>query len=450
MKFRALIISFIILLILFFFGQKDTSYLGLTLIFDVVLILLFISFLSKKEKYVFPSSLFVFIFYIYTILGKSIYIYRELNWFNEEGDPNEIANYFSLIGVILIIGSFVSIQRRFKNKQDSSSTIEINISKETLVIFSIFTFIGAFLFTNQFTHIALFSEDMDATRVLTSKQSDGGRGIGFIFLTFGIIANSLVLIDFYKNRSDRNYGRILFFVVNTFFLTLYSGRFLPVIPLVIYLIVINEGKILKFSGAIKKITLSIVAFLTLMFFGARRAFGSDADFDLVFRFIIGDSFPEFRMTVYANHLTSNNYYDNFFYTLISGVIPGPFFSLIGLNKFDYFKPIGGEILKITHFDPVAIPGIRTSLFGELYFTGFFIPVFVIAMICLLWYLDRLFFREQKMNFRKFRILAGSIFLCFSIPYGSLFLVSCTHFFLTLYVTERMFFKKRKQFETRSA
>ena len=432
----------ILLIVLFYFVQIDFTYLGMTLIFDISIVLLFTIFLSNKHKFISPSSLYVFIFYVYNIFGKSIYVYRELNWFNEEGDPNEIANYFSFIGLVLVISSILSIQRSLRKNLTSPSALSINVSNETLMIFTIFTFIGAFLFTNQFRHIALFSEDMDATRVLTSKQSDGGRGIGFIFLTFGIIANSLVLINLNKNKSRRNYGQILFFVINTFFLALYSGRFLPVIPIVIYLVVINEGKVLKFSGAIKKIALSIVAFIALMVFGARRAFGSNADFDLILRFIIGDSFPEFRMTVYANHLTSNNYFDNFFYTIFSGVIPGPFFSLIGLNKFDYFKPIGGEILKITHFDPVAIPGIRTSLFGELYFTGFFIPVFIIVLIFFLRYLDRLFFTEQTMNFKKFRILAGSVFLCFSVPYGSLFVVSCVHFFLALYLSERMFFKKK--------
>ncbi len=416
--------------------NREFTFLGLNIIYDLLIMIIYLRYLAQKNHFLFPSSLFIYIFYIYSIFGKLIWLYREENWFNEVGSPEQVAVYFSNIGMILIFFSSWSIQKRSKKLRNKIKEMDFTFSINKIIFLTVLTFFGAYLFTNQFRHIALFSDEMDATRVLTNEASEGGRGIGFALLTFGIIANSLILLQLKKFKGQSKFSLFCLFLLNTLFLALYSGRFLPMIPLVIYFIIINLGKEIYLAGLLKRIVLTSTLFILLMYFGARRAFGSNADSELIFRFFIADSFPEFRMTVYTSHLTTNDYFDNFFFTIFSGLIPGPFFSLFGLNKFDYFKPIGAEILKVTHFDPVAIPGIRTSLFGELYFTGFFIPFFLAAIVTILLFLDKLFFQNSIFSFKKFRIIAGSIFLCFSIPYGSLYLVSCMHFFIALYFTEK--------------
>lgn len=419
--------------------NSAVQFLQFNVSIDLLIVAVYLFILSSKGKFLFPSSIFVFFFYAYLVLGKLIWIYRENNWFNESGDPKEMAIYFSFVGVIFILTSLYGLFRNYNPSTGNETKNSIFISQQRFLSFTILCFIGAFLFTNQFRHVALFSENMDAVRVATASESEGGRGLGFILLLFGVIGNSMALLSIKKIKKFDRYKYFSLIALNTLFLALYSGRFLPAVPFVIYFIISSEGLKIRILNSLRRILFVLGAFILLMYFGARRAFGSSVDFDLAFRYIVADTFPEFRMTVYGHYLTEKIYFENFFYTIVSGSIPGPLLKIVGIDKAEYFKPIGAEILKVTHFNPAVVPGIRTSLFGELSFTGSFIYVFILGFVLIYLFLDKIYFRAKVLNFHKYRILLVSIFLAFSIPYGSLFLVSVIQLTLITYLLEKLVF-----------
>ncbi len=424
----------------------SSTFLGVNVFIDFLIFIAYLNFLHYKNRYLFPSSMLIFSFYLYSILGKCIWIYRENYWFNELGRPNEIAIYFSVIGIILIIFSTLNLNK-FKiavsATKNNNNNNNIAISITQLSTLTTLCFIGAFLFTNQFKYIPIFEANMDSTRVLLINESEGGRGLGFMLLLFGIIASSMALLIFRKSNLRKKVFLTLIIILNIFFLSLYSGRFLPLIPFVLYFIILKEGQIIRAQVVFRNILIVFFVFFALMYFGAKRSFGDTLDNEILFRFLVGDSFPEFRMTVYGHYLTSNNYFENFFFTILSGTIPSSIFNMVGLNKFDYFKPIGTEILNIMHFDPVSIPGIRTSLFGELSFTGLFIIFFIILIFIIFSKLDRSFLKTSEMNFKKYSLFVISIFIAFSIPYGSLFLIGVLQISIILYILRNYVFKTNK-------
>lgn len=446
------ILLFVVLLsLIVLFSQietfdADSRFMVRNIILDFCVFFGYLFFLSTKDKFLFPSAIFILFFYVYEVLGKCVWLFREFSWFNEEGSPVDVAIYFSIIGGILIVCSMLNISfSKTNNPQNTEQkTIENNlfIRKRPLLILIFITFIGAFLFTSGFRIIPLLTSSMDESRVALATQSSGGRGIGFLLLLFGVLANSLALftIKGKKGREKRFY--IWCIIVITLFLSLYSGRFLPMIPFVLYFIINQSEQTFKYIKVIGYALVVITTFIVLMYFGAIRYYGADSTIDLIIRYLVADSFPEFRMAVYIHSMPEVNLFDNFFYTILAGLFPGFLFSLFGIDKNEYFRPIGAEILDMTHFNPASIPGIRTSLFGELSLTGNFIYVFIPVLCIILYYLDKSFFKIQTLGYSKYKKLSLAIFLGFSIPYGSLFLVSVIEWYVILIVVEKYFINGR--------
>lgn len=421
-------------------NNDSTSSIRVIALFDICVLGIYISYIGRFKAYLYPSSIFVYSFFAYAILGKYVWIYREIYWFNEFGDPLKIALYFSFIGVVLATISALNITK-FGSKKEIKLK-QINMDLGVFVGLTAICFIGAFFFTNKFQNIPLLSENMDAGRVAVGVESEGGRGIGFALLLFGIVANSIALFQIRLLDNTNKIIYIFLIAVNTTLLALYSGRFLPLMPFLIFALFKYVGVEVSFMKIASGLVLAILGFTAIMYFGAIRAFGEYADTELVTRYIIGDVFPEFRMTIYGHYLTETNLVTNFLLTIFAGLVPGVIFNVFDINKFDFFQPIGIEILNFTHFDPAAIPGIRTSLFGELSFTGWFIGPFLTIVYIILRHLDKGYLNYYCNNFKRYRIMVISMFFALSIPYGSLFLISVIQISIILLLLERYVFLKK--------
>jgi hypothetical protein len=425
--------------------DEETSFMLNNVFFDCSLFMVYLLVLTFKDRFMFPSAIFILFFYVYCILGKGVWIFREYSWFNETGSPIEMARYFSIVGAILISVSTLNLWNfKFSSNiaGDTGATGSLQVSKRTLLYLIGFTFLGALLFTSGFTIIPILSSSMDESRVALTSQNSGGRGIGFLLLLFGVLGTSLTLFTLKANKGKSKFFYLTCIFLFTFFLALYSGRFLVMIPFVLYFIINQYGRSFQYSRILLYGILILGTFSALMYFGAIRYYGSDSTIDLIIRYVVADSFPEFRMSVYIDNMPEVNLFDQFFYTIIAGLFPGAFFSMVGIEKSDYFKPIGTEILDMTHFDPSSIPGIRTSLFGELSLTGMFMYIFILFLLVLLIRLDRSFFTIKGVSFRLYKILSFAIFLGFSIPYGSLFLVSVIEWYIIVLFVQKYFIDVR--------
>src|SRR5690606_20481510 len=159
------------------------------------------------------------------------------------------------------------------------------------------------------------SSSMDESRVALTSQNSGGRGIGFLLLLFGVLGTSLTLFTLKANKGKSKFFYLTCIFLFTFFLALYSGRFLVMIPFVLYFIINQYGRSFQYSRILLYGILILGTFSALMYFGAIRYYGSDSTIDLIIRYVVADSFPEFRMSVYIDNMPEVNLFDQFFYTI---------------------------------------------------------------------------------------------------------------------------------------
>lgn len=416
-----------------------------SIVFQLILVIGYTYSLIKsniKKGLLIPYSMFYYVFFVYSIFGQTVWLYRDIYWFNEIGDPIPIIKIYGLVGIILYtfgISRNTYIKSKINNKYSvdthSFSLSTINISGMKILLIFILGIAGTFIFTSGFKYIPLLSQNMSQTRLELQESNIGGKGFGFIFM-LGLV-NGIVFL-YFKYKSVKSVPKkILYFVLIIAFylpLTFYTGRLLLLIPFLIILLInlLQKQKInyLYFTGII---TVIIVTYYMVMYFGAVRFFGNNVSSELIARYFWGDIFPEFRMFVYFNKISENNLTDVVYGTFFSGLIPGFIYNLVGIDKAEFYITIGKYVQ--SHMGNLGINlGIRLTLFGELYMAGGMISLIssLAVILVVIHILDIKYQMEKIFSTNKYIYLVMGIFMALSIPYGTLFLTSTIQFYFYTY------------------
>ena len=440
------IILFVIFFLLeaYFLTHQDSDsilFLQLASVVDIAIFLLcfYRVYTGKISSLFSPLFLFIAVYFVYSFMGKLAWIYRELYWFNEMGNPNEVALIYNVTFIFLLVLSLIISKKKTITKTtDGEQLGSIFLAKHILVGLTILTFIGAFLFTSGFSIIPILSENVDTARVMLGKSESGGRGFAFMLLLCGIHANTYLYyrINYLEKSRLLKLSSLFLLVINVLLLGLYSSRFMILVSFILIFIVhaLIKNYKLRVSRILTYSVLVIVIYASLSLFGAVRQFGYEsiyANQELLINYFFADTFPEFRMTVFYRSINRESLHEFLLPTIISGIMPGFLFSLLGLDKKEYFQPIGGEILKISGYNPETTPGIRTSLIGEMISLGdyYFLGLLTIGVILYLLHIN--YMKYEKISNKKYLYLSTGLFFSFSIPYGSIFLISVLQSFILL-------------------
>ncbi|MCU7494831.1 MAG: hypothetical protein HF314_11675 [Ignavibacteria bacterium] len=396
----------------------------------------------KKAKiiksFLTPFSMFYFVFFLYSIIGQLVWLYRDIYWFNEVGDPIPVIKIYMIAAVLLYVASLIhytSIAPKVSRINISDKIIHLDnslnkISNVKLLFIFFLGLVGTYIFTSGFKYIPIFSSDMSQTRLDLQESNIGGKGFGFIFM-LGLLHGVVFIYDRLK-KSIKIGNKIIYgFLLILFYfpLTLYSGRLLLLIPIVLIIIkrLIEKEKI-RYIQIILLMSISIILYYVVMYFGAVRFFGKGVSDELVVRYLWGDIFPEFRMFVYFNHISETNLMNVVYGTFFSGLIPGFLFDLVGIDKSEFYITIGKYVQ--SHMGHLGINlGIRMSLIGELYMAGGILSLLISFSIILvvLHFIDKNFLLQKSFTDVKYITLLIGIFLALCIPYGTLFLSSTIQF-----------------------
>jgi hypothetical protein len=388
-----------------------------TTVFMLIIIFLqYVKFVSKStEKILSPISLFISVFYLYTIMGIFMWIYREIFAENWSGKIYFVTNYFFLTALFLMCFAVQNLSH-YPNRKVLFTSKQWIIKQRILIILILLGYWGAYVVTKKFSAIPLLTDDIDATRFSLSEDRNIGEGGAFagIMILFGTITLQYLLFS----RKYNKWIRIILLIFSYIPFLFYSGRLniaFPVICiLVVYLLKANYK--INIKNVFLMIVTIIVLFSGMMLYGAyRRQANNNMEKSLVIDFITADLFPEYRGAVAIYNIDNEDLSIPLFSAIIVNSIPGSLTNRLGLNKNEQLN-MGfyiAEKFGITGY------GIRTSLAGELLLTN---PLtFILFWYMLLYYIKRLnksYFEDNHISLKKVICIILAIFSALIIPYGT--------------------------------
>ncbi len=414
-------------------------------LFFIINIILFILFLNIGKRYAFLSPLNIFgvSYFIHLIFGQLVWILKEIFLINNEGSPVELSIYFLFISSIFV---FLSIRKTyvFKDKGGELERIKLHFNYPALtriVPSLIFAYIGVYLFTSGFTNIPILSSNIDEARI-GLMQEKGNRGIGSILLLTAIHS-------IFRIRVSRAFIGLKILLYLLFFIpfVLYGGRLLMILPIIIVLLPFIYKIRFSFSNFLSGIIV-ILFFLTCVnYFGTLRKYGN-VEVQNFMLYSWADSFNEFSHASHAIVYGERNFGNDFIPTFIASFFPSMIFDALGLNKDDYYHPIGLIVNQNTIYESSPDIGIRLSLFGELYMcSGIATLAFVIAIFIMVHKCDSVFTRIKEWTLARYMSMLTGIFLAISIPYGLSFITVLIQFIIFTFILFNLKFRKLKSLHT---
>jgi hypothetical protein len=223
------------------------------------------------------------------------------------------------------------------------------------------SYISAYILFGGFRSAPLFSEEIDIARSALRES----RG----YLWFGLFSayHSVNLIFATMLNSRRHIVRDAFLfsmlLVAGFPLILYGGRSVMVIPLLIAAFFYARAKQIKPT---KIIIFGLIVFVTaILIYGTYREHNKRISFSAIEHQIYTDTFSEVRTLGLVDELMGPHERETKrLYSFLAATFPKAFFSVIGLNKEDYYLSLG---MYVSSFDPHSKEnqGYRVTLPGEI-------------------------------------------------------------------------------------
>ena len=381
----------------------------------LLLIVLFFVYLNtaikSSEKILSPISMLIVFNSLYTIMGVTMWLYREINFTNWGGE------FWDVLYIYVVVDFLLSIVGICVLEHEPSRLLNVNVAQMRLkqmasLICFLFEYIGIYLFTAGFKIIPLLTSDIDESRFELGETDRPGAGLGSLLINFGIL---IVIHIFYSKKPI--YIKLLAFVIAYIPFVLYGGRFQMVMPLVLIaiLIFIRRIKTINFWKIIKVTLFVVIVFLAMMFYGTFRKAGNDVETDLVLDFMTADLFPEFRGSIASYFLNKKDLSLDYIGFMLTSFFPGSLLDIIGIDKSSQIS-IGGYVAQLLGLS--GHYGIRTSFTGELLLTN---PItFIIIWLLYLWTvlrINRFYFKYIVWNHNKLLMLFYGLSLGTIIPYG---------------------------------
>jgi hypothetical protein len=385
--------------------------------------------------FLFFSWLFAFLFF-----GTYMYFVRKLFF---AGYPGEIttatlAGTVALAGVVCGYGftaCVASLGTMGKRPRiELASVREWDSSRANILNWGLIAlgWVAAFMIFQRFTLIPLFSDDVDAMRVVVNKES-----AGYLWPVWMLLFQSIPLsFVHYWFRGKGIGGQIALALKVTLALvplTFYASRFLMLFPFLVTLVLYIYLRRPDFS-----IQKAFYVFVTIMAFAmafvAYRIFGGELTSQHFFKAFLADFFPEVRTFATALvFVDPEPLTREVFGTVIAGLFPSKLLSLLGFDKSELWQPIGEIILNFFPWS-ANILGLRTSFVGEIYLAasirGVLISMLVIGVI--LYFLD-CSVQRHAMSVTVFPTAVLTALLIALVPYGTIFIITTVWVFTPSYL-----------------
>lgn len=337
-------------------------------------------------------------------------------YYNFDYGIDYISKLLYLAPLIFLTNYFIKIGARIGAKSTRNIIYYRDSSLWYSSLFlSIIGVIGVYLYVSELGKIPLFYEGpADEMRFYVTS---GWHSFLSNQLGFAVLLNILLIY-----RKGKKIKYITLLLIQVFILLLTVSRGLVLFPLLIgFIYYLSEEK----KSLLKYVPILLIMLIFSFIFGFYRAFGYDQHFDysiLMLR-LVTDIAPEFRdfmrLTDIIPSIQSFWGFDPII-SALSGFIPSDLFSILGLNKNDYYFQVGLEITRTLNPN-VSMwywSGTRTLLFGELYLVHGWISLYIIFPV-FGFFLGKLISKSQKysgiknINFPLIFALA----LIISILYG---------------------------------
>lgn len=386
------------------------------------------------EKLFSPLSLFTCIYDIYTIIGISMWIYRELYSYNWEGSIFYVMQYFVGTSIILTNLSLFILSSK-KSRDIETNFRELLVSKWKFIGLLLMEYVGIYLYTAGFKIIPILQSDIDIARFELANTSRTGAGTSAILIYCGILC--LVYL-FYASKYLRNI-RFMFILISFLPFLAYGGRlnmFIPIL-LILLLYVIKKKYVIKLRFIGKITVFFIVAFVLLMLYGTYRQQGDNLNEETFVDFFTADFFPEFRGAVAAYHMNRLDLTLPYISYCIAMLIPGFVAPFLGINKGTQLA-VGGYIANLLGYEGF---GIRTSITGELLLTN---PLSYIIWGLLIfagvYFLNERYFNYKCWGVSKIILLFLGIYYSLIIPYGITLFPNIIMMIIFMWILKKIIYK----------
>jgi hypothetical protein len=408
------------------FAELSTA--RLVMLYCIVNVCFFLIFmvLGKRHSFLAPLNIFGVSYFVHGIFGQMVWLL-----FNNEGNPIISSRYFFFISFGFLILAFIKYQKQFPTLLNHDTRPSFRYSQLTSpLILLILSYIGAYLYTSGFTVIPILASNIDETR-FALMQEKGSRGIGSVLLLAGIHG-------IYRLRISKLsiWKKVILYSFYFIPFLLYGGRLLLLLPIIVISLPLLYKLKFSFLSLWKGVVVFSVFLLVVNYFGTVRQFGSFSLQSFVL-YSWGDSFNEFQHLSHSLIYGQRNFGDQFLPTFFSSFFPSGVFELVGLDKDDFYVPIGYIVNQNTIFEKSPEIGIRISLFGEyLVCNPILCGILVGLTFWIIFIVDRRFSKNWVWTFEKYICMLAGLFAALAIPYGLSFLSLTFQFLLFTWILFR--------------
>ena len=372
-----------------------------------------------------PFPLMLSLYFTYAFGGLGVYIARDLWWYNWPADT-EVPALALVIGLIALIAGYAAwriVTIRAPLKQRHATAWGWNRSRLRYALYATLMLgvIGAYFVFDRFRVIPLMAADVEQARIYINRNSPKP----FWPLWNLLLQSAPLAYILYRIEGRTDVARLRLLAVSAtslLMLSLYGGRSFLLVPVILTLLIYVHELQPRFSLA-RAGAFGVAVLCFAMLFIAYRSQRESYDLNRAFRFMIADFFPEVRTFALAVHdLPDLQAGYEGLTTVIVGIVPSGFLSVLGVDKSELWKPIGTRVLEGLDFS--GILGLRMSLVGELYFMGHWTTIAVVMGLLGVWlgYLDHRLHRGRAAIDRYPYIVAGLLTMLL-IPYGTLYFVT---------------------------
>lgn len=388
---------------------------------------------ESNKSILLPHNLLLLISFSYITFGEAIYIVRDLIFWNTQGSPFLPAIELNFYFLLFTVNS-AYINKRYEMKYPVNTFDQYELRNGAVLFLVICSLVGLFLMSNGFTQLPLFSGNIVESR--HNKEHGAGEGLGFVLMLCAVWLMLFYMRDFYRTRKIVNLIKILPLSI---ILLSPGGRSLLILPIYLFVVFGFREKKNKSWMLFGLIPGSFLFLIIMELIGVFREYGSiDFEDTAQLNFMLSDFAPEFRSLVNFNELAPNNMGDKFAFNIISGNIPGAFFSILGLDKSEYFVETGSIVTSYSDYASHFQGGIRLSLLGEIFTCSLFVKIVIMVMYLLFvdFGIRSIFHSEGKCD------IINQIFsylLVFSIPYGFTFIMNAIQLYIFLFLFRNKIF-----------
>jgi hypothetical protein len=388
-----------------------------------------------------PSALFVWVLLAYFVLGLAAYALRETSVGNYPADMSTVC----IVGLVsiaaLLAGNMLArtIRESARTRRLSHPPRGWNAARLDRVVWILigFSWLGALLLFFATGNVPIMSllhpGGVDASRDLV-----GGAGWKHALLWCGINAFVLAVVEHRIPQPGRRHRHLrvsIQLVASLAPLTLYGGRFMIGIPLLLALLWLARAG--RRASFLQLAPWLVVLLVLATLFGAVRSSGLTGTSESYLAKLRADTFPEMRGfgAVLLNPPTDFREQTTR-YILVLPVPSELAKSLFGLDKSALASYVGEAMYKAMYRAPIAGTGVRVSLMGEAFIAFGYAGVAVLfcLMGALLSLLDAL--TRSSDDSKRYAAFTAAVMLAATIPYGFLLFYTGGAITITALLTAR--------------